>query len=170
MAIRDLVPFHRTRSAGLERRRPESPIASLHEEMDRLFNRMVTDVFGARDDLGGRDAADWTFMPEVDVKETATEIRVTAELPGVDEKDVDISLDRDVLTIRGEKHRETSDSDESWTRSERMYGSFIRRLPLGSSVDEQRAEATFRNGVLKIRLPKLKDVGEGRKRISVKSS
>ncbi len=169
MAIRDLVPFSRTRESAVERRRPEHPLASLHEDMDRFFDRMVSEFFGPRTSIVGQNRQDWTFMPEVDVKETAKDIRITAELPGVDEKDVDVSLDGDVLTIRGEKHEETSDSDETWTHSERMYGSFVRRLPLGTSVDEERTEAMFKNGVLKIKLPKLKDVSEKSKRIAVKS-
>jgi HSP20 family protein len=103
----------------------------------------------------------------VEVSDTGKEIRVTAELPGLEEKDVEVTLDDDVLTIRGEKRSESEDGPRQF--SERFYGQFERRIPLGTEVEEDKAEARFKNGVLTITMPKTERARSKNKRISINS-
>ena len=100
--------------------------------------------------------------------ETDKEIRVTAEAPGLDEKDIEVLLDDGVLTLRGEKKSETEDKDRQF--SERHYGRFERRFGLGREVDEDNVAATFKNGVLTVTLPKTEKAQANAKRIAINSS
>jgi HSP20 family protein len=95
-------------------------------------------------------------MPTVDVSETEKEIIVSAEIPGVEAKNIDVNLDGSVLTIKGERKREREEKEESFHRIERSYGSFYRALQLTSEVDGERIKATYKKGVLRITLPKTK--------------
>jgi HSP20 family protein len=109
------------------------------------------------------------FNPHVDVTENDQEIKVVAELPGLTEKDVEVSLANDMLTISGEKKAEKEDKGENYYRLERSYGSFQRTIPLPTEVEADKVDATFKNGVLQITLPKLYP-GEGvKKKISIKT-
>jgi HSP20 family protein len=96
-----------------------------------------------------------TFVPKVEIAEDESSIRVDAELPGIDEKDIDITLTTDTLTIRGEKREHTEGKNEEIFCTERSYGTFSRMIPLSKVVDMERVEASYRNGVLHISLPKL---------------
>ncbi len=100
-----------------------------------------------------------TFSPRVDVKETATGYSVRAELPGVDEKDINLSLDDNCLILQGEKKTESS--------SEFSYGSFYRTIPLRADVDDNKIEATYRNGILTVNLVKKEDGTEKSKKIKI---
>jgi HSP20 family protein len=161
MNVRDLVPWSRgdrerspaTRSDSL------SPVVSLHREMNRLFD----EVFRGFDDSrlwGGRGA--W---PSVDVEETEKEYRVTAELPGLEERDVEVLLQDGLLTVRGEKKLETDAQDRSY--SERFYGRFERQITLDRDVDDGAVNATFKNGVLAVTVPKNARAVERTKRIPI---
>ena len=105
-------------------------------------------MFGAS---GGRG---FTLTPHMDVRETDKEIVVEAELPGIEEKDISLDLKDGVLTIRGEKKHEYDEKKESYRMMERRYGSFQRSLRLPDTVDQDKVEASFDNGVLKIKVPK----------------
>jgi len=137
--------------------------------MNRLFDEFVAGAPERGDTRLTFPGGTWDFLPDVDVAETGKEMRVTVELPGVDEKDLDVRLDGDTLTIRGEKREETSERDGKWTHSECCYGSFVRSVPLGAEVDAGRVDATFKKGVLKIRLPKMKTSARDQGRIKVKA-
>ena len=93
--------------------------------------------------------------PAVNVKDNEKQITVTAELPGVEKKDIQIDVAGDMLTIRGEKKLEKTDKGDNWWRRESAYGSFMRQIALPSEVDAGHTEATMNNGVLEIRMPKL---------------
>lgn len=99
--------------------------------------------------------------PRVELSENAKEVRVTAELPGMEEKDIEISLDDNELVIRGEKKSETNDEERGY--SERSYGRFERRIGLPSQIDEDKVEAAFRNGVLTVTVPRTAEATKGRK-------
>jgi HSP20 family protein len=101
----------------------------------------------------------------MEVSETDKEIRVTAELPGLEEKDVEVLLDNDVLTLRGEKRSESEDKSRQF--SERYYGQFERRIALGTEVEEDKVEARFKNGVLTITMPKPERALSRTKRIAI---
>jgi HSP20 family protein len=146
MRLRSLVPF-RERDSLM--RSETSPFFSLHREIDRLFDDF-TRGFGGERGFG--------MAPSIDVAETDKEIEITAELPGLERKDVEISLDDDMLTIRGEKRSERKDDQKEGSRnvhvSERNYGAFYRVLQLPARIDPSTVEATMNKGVLKITLPK----------------
>jgi HSP20 family protein len=95
------------------------------------------------------------FTPRVDVRETDEEIVVSAELPGLEEKDFDISLEEDVLTVKGEKHSEHEEKREGFKHVETVSGSFERRLRLPCEVDPDTVKATYKNGVVTVVLPKV---------------
>jgi HSP20 family protein len=169
MAIRDLIPWSRQENrlpmpVGAEQRaRDEHPIVSLHREVNRLFDDVFRG-FGAPAFGNFERSLSW---PHVELGETADEIRVTAELPGLDEKDVDISLEEGALTLRGEKRAEV-DKDRGY--SERSYGRFERRIGLPNGIDRDKASAMFRNGVLTVTLPKTEAANENVRRIPVNAS
>lgn len=134
--------------------RYSDPFSALRAEMDSLFDSFMgglptfSGIFGAS---GGRN---FTLTPHVDVRETDKEIVVEAELPGIDEKDISLAIQDGVLTIRGEKRFEHDEEKENYRMMERRYGSFQRSLRLPDSVDDDKVEASFDNGVLKVSLPK----------------
>ena len=149
------------------RREWEHPFASFQREMNRLFDNF----------FGGFSLSPWTplergaaptFTPRVDVSETDKEIRVSAELPGMEEKDIDVSLTQDTLTIKGEKKEETEDKGKDYYRVERSFGSFMRSIPLPVEVDTDKVEATFKKGVLDITLPKTAKAIQQTKKIPLK--
>jgi HSP20 family protein len=168
MAVRDLIPWGRTRTSvpSLLPGEEVSPFMTLHREMNRLFDDMLSRFDPGMPSLVGRTpgwaGAGW---PSVEVNATDNEVRVSAELPGMDEKDIEVLVDNDVLTIRGEKKSETEDKDRRF--SERYYGRFERSLALPFEVDEEKAEASFKNGVLIVTIPKSATAKDTAKRIAV---
>jgi HSP20 family protein len=121
-------------------------LASLREEMNDLLSRFWTT---ASEPFG---LAEWS--PPLDLSETGDAVLVHVELPGVDPKEVEISVTGDVLTIRGEKKDETAEKGRHYHRVERRYGSFTRSLTLPAAVDADGVEAKIRSGILELRLPK----------------
>lgn len=170
MAIRDLIPWSRQENrlpvpvSAEQRERDEHPILSLHREVNRLFDDVFRG-FGAPA-FGGFDRS--VSWPHVELGETDKDIRVTAELPGLDEKDVDISLEDGSLTLRGEKRSEVEDKHRGY--SERSYGRFERRIGLPKGVDRDRVSATFKNGLLTVTLPKTEAANENVRRIPINAS
>ncbi len=170
MNMRDLIPWGRSnhQAPTLYREGDQNPFLSLQRDMNRLFG----DVFrsfdsrlpsmGAIGSLGGFGAP-W---PSVEISETDKEIRVTAEVPGLQENDIEVLLDGDVLTLKGEKRTETEDKERQF--SERVYGRFERRIPLGMAIEEERIDAHFHNGVLTVVLPKSETAQSQVKRIPIK--
>jgi HSP20 family protein len=163
MSVRDLIPWSRGRDVSV-RRGEDNPVLTLHREMNRLFDDFFRGFdlapFGSDrffDRLGGK----W---PNVEVSETNKEIKVSAELPGLDEKDVHVELANGVLAIAGEKKTETEDKDRLF--SERYYGRFERRIPV-EDVDEDKISAAFKNGVLTVTLPKVAQAQSKVKRIAI---
>jgi HSP20 family protein len=104
------------------------------------------------------------------VSETDKEITISAELTGLEPEDIHITLDQNALTFRGEKKFEKEEKGQHFYQVERSYGSFHRLITLSSEVDENKIDATFKRGVLKVKLPKTKKSQEERKRITIKSS
>lgn len=133
------------------------PLLQLHREVDRLFD----DAFRG---FGGRwpsltlpsVASDWEDLlrPSLDIHETDQQYRITLEVPGVDEKDIQLTLDDDVLWIRGEKRQEQEQQEGQYHRIERSYGSFQRALNLPGDADQDAIKASFKNGVLTVTIGK----------------
>jgi HSP20 family protein len=165
MAFRALTPFGW--GAGVPgRTRQDDPFFGLRRDMDRLFDDFFRGTGLARPDEGQ------TMMPRIDVSETDKAIEICAELPGVAEKDIEVQLNGDMLTIRGEKksEREEGGKDKSYHVVERSYGSFARSIQLPFNTDPNKVQASFDKGVLTITLPKPQETQQSSKRIEVKSS
>jgi len=124
-------------------------MTSLRKEMDRVFDRFFDWEPGwAALEVGG----EWT--PKLDLSETKDAFVARAEIPGVEQKDIQVSLQDQMLTIKGEKTKEKEEKDEHYHRMERTYGGFVRMMRLPTAVDGSRVVATFKDGVLSVTLPK----------------
>ena len=168
MAFRDLIPWSRQENrlpvpVSAERDRDDNthPLLSLHHEVNRLFDAAFHGFGVPSRGRYGRSLS-W---PNLELGETDTQIQITAELPGLDEKDVEIIVEDGALTLRGEKRSEIEDKDRGYT--ERSYGRFERRIGLPKEIDRDRANVTFRNGVLTVTLPKTEAANENARRIPV---
>lgn len=139
----DLVPF---------KRRHDVP--DVFTEMDDMFKRMW-EGFPFTHDLMTDDRSRWN--PSLDVSETETAYEVVADLPGLSKEDIDISLDNNVLVIKGEKKEEEKKTGKQYLRVERRYGSFYRSFRLPAEVKSDEIDASFKNGVLKVTLPKTEE-------------
>ena len=126
---------------------PWTGLGTLKQEMDRLVDRFFEPRLEEFSVLGG-------WAPKVDVSETKDALVVKVETAGVDPKDIQISLQEQLLTIKGEKRHEKEDKDEQYHRVERSYGAFTRSIRLPVAVDAERVGAGFKNGLLTITLPK----------------
>lgn len=132
----------------LATRRTGDGYGGLQRRMDDMFSRFLGDWFGEEPTEMG------TYWPAVDVSETDENLVVKAELPGARSEDIDISVQGNTLTIRGEKKTELEGNEGRYRHVERRYGSFQRTFTLPSEVDAEKIEATHRDGVLTITLPK----------------
>ena len=146
------------------RREEYSPFSLFRSEMNRLF-----DNFFRGFDIEPFEKRFGAFQPDIDVTETDKEIKVSAELPGMDDKDIDVSLTRDSLTIKGEKKEEKEEKKKDFYRMERSYGSFSRTIPIPVEIDTEKAKAQFKKGVLTITLPKTAKAIKDTKKIQVKA-
>lgn len=143
------------------------PFYRLHREMNRLFDEAFSG-FGLPAAFGGSFAG--AGAPSIDVRETDETYEIEADLPGVEEDDINVELADNVLTLRGEKRYEREDEDKKggYHVMERSYGSFARSIPLPFDVDSDAVEAVFKNGVLKLSIPKPPEIAAKTKKISVK--
>lgn len=165
MAIRDLIPTRKSeKSVPVRRDEWANPFMSLQKEINRMFDSFFDDFTPARWFGGGRD----TYLPSIDVKETDKEVKIVAELPGMEANDVDISLSENVLTIRGEKKEEKEEKDGNYYHRECSFGRFHREIPLPAEVKQDNVNAEFKQGVLKIRIPKKPEAERKAKKIDVK--
>jgi len=161
MGFRDLIPWSKNQDL-VQRRDEQNPFLTLHREMNCLFDDVFSGFgFASRSPmlLEGRFA--W---PRVELAEREKALKVTAELPGLEEKDLQVELAPGVLVIRGERRVESEDDGRLF--SERHYGAFERQIPL-EGVQEDKAEASFKNGVLTVILPKLEETRQNVKRIAI---
>ena len=164
MGFRDLIPWSKNHDM-VQRREEQNPFLTLHREMNRLFD----DVFSGFGLMSRTPALmEGRFSwPHVELSETDKALKVTAELPGLEEKDVQVELAGGALVIRGEKKVESEGDGKVF--SERYYGSFERQIPL-DGVQEDKAEASFKNGVLTVTLPKSEDARQSVRRIAINSN
>lgn len=156
MNLKSLIPTGRDRSVA------GSPFVSLQREIDRLFADFTR---GFPSFTGNGTTA---LLPSMDVSETDKEIEITAELPGLEEKDVQINLADNLLTIRGEKKAEKEQKEKNYRLVERSYGSFERTLELPEGVSSDAIKANITKGVLKVTIPK--PAPAQAKKIEVKSA
>lgn len=138
-------------------------LGSLFQEIEKTF-----EDFSRRTPFAGFENGR-TLTPKIDVAESKDGVEVVAELPGVDEKDVEVTLVDDMLTIRGEKKIERDEKDRNWHVIERGYGSFSRTVALPYEPDPAKVEAKFEKGVLHIRMPKPAEVAKKERKIEIKA-
>lgn len=165
MPLRNLSPSIRKHRDVPARREEEPPRSLIQREMNRLFD----DFFRGFDvaPFGAMRERLHTFSPCLDVKEDDKAITVKAELPGMDEKDVEVLLTENTLTLKGEKKEDKEDKGENYYHMERTYGSFHRVIPLPVGIDVKKVKATFKNGVLIVKVPKTEDTKTKGKKIPV---
>ena len=144
-----LVQWQPVRSLGRQHRR-QYPVfrgfGDVHREMNRFFDEF----------WGTRQPADEqrVWLPAIDVSENDAEYQVKAELPGMAQDDIEVHLENNVLTLKGEKKHEAKEEKENYLRVERSYGSFSRSFELPSGVKQEEIEANFKDGILEVTLPK----------------
>ena len=148
--------------------RPRDVFSAMRSEMDRMFERFehgfprLPNLFRAENGT--------VMVPELDVRDDTTSITIEAELPGVEEKDVSVTLANGVLTIKGEKKQNKEEKTENYYVAERSYGAFERSLQLPDSVDEAKVEAKFDKGVLRITAMKKPDAVKAQRKIEIKKA
>lgn len=164
MAFGELIPWKKKGHLPVRYERGSDPFASLQREMNRVFEEFHH---------GFMDLAPFTgpeaWMPRVNVAESDKGICVTAELPGLSEKEVEVALSKDTLTIKGNKTEEKEEKGRNYYRMERSFGSFHRDIPLPCEVEAEKIDAKFKNGILTVNLPKSKAAQKDVKKIAVKS-
>ncbi len=136
--------------------RPIREFDTLRRDMERLFED-VFEPFGRRHRWLPRLSERDEIVPNVDMLDRKNEIVVKAQLPGVEKGDVDLAITKDSLTIKGEIKKEEEEKKENYYCSECTYGSFLRTIPLPAEIDTAKVKADFKNGVLKVKLPKLEE-------------
>jgi HSP20 family protein len=156
MNVKSLIPWGKNRNIEVSRR-PEgaSPFLALHREVNRVFDDFLNDM--------GTPARMRAAWPHIELSETEDKLRVIAELPGLEERDVKITLQEGVLMLKG--HKKIDENGRIY--SERWEGAFERTIPVGQDVDPDKVKASFKNGVLTIQLPKKPEGQRQEKRISI---
>jgi HSP20 family protein len=156
--MKSLMPWKKTETV-------DDPVRSLHRAVNQLFN----DFFVSFDLAPFGMLEGGTFAPSINMHEDDKNIRITAELPGMDAESIEINLSRDSLTLAGEKRAEKEESSQESYYMERTFGSFRRTIPLPAVIDRDKAEAEFKNGVLTITLPKLAAPTEEVRKIKIRN-
>lgn len=169
MSVRDLIPWGRSnqQASTLYRYGEQNPFLALHRDMNRLFDEAFRGFgipFPSPAPSSFASLTSWgAGWPHVEIADSDNTIKITADVPGLDEKDIEVLVDQGVLTIKGEKKRET----ETPAYSERWHGKFQRSIQLGPEVDSEKIEASFTNGVLTVNLPKNPDNIKTAKKIAI---
>lgn len=149
----------------LTRWEPFRDLATLQDRIDRLFEDTLGRVHGASGDEAFEGAR---WAPAVDILEKPNELVLRADLPGIDPKEVEISVENNTLTLRGERKFESDVKEDDFRRIERVYGSFVRSFSLPRAVDAEKVEAEYRNGVLEVKLPKRLEAKPKQIKVAVK--
>ena len=164
--IGNLVPWARSRSVS-PARESDDIFTTLQRDVNSIFDNMWRG-FGSPAVTG--EGATTRLQPTTDIAETDQEYEVTVELPGIDEKDVEVTLSNGVLSIKGEKKFEREEKKKDYYLSERSFGCFQRSIRVPDGVDPEKVNAAFNKGVLTLKLPKLAEVQASTKKITVKAS
>jgi len=163
MAMLDI--FNRpSRAPGRPRSSEDNPLINLHREMNEMFEDFWRSMNGDLEPFARQG-----YWPKLDVSEDDKAVTVRADLPGMEEKDVEVSLAEGVLTIRGEHEETHEEKEKDYHVRERQYGHFHRTIPVGRGIDEENVKAEFKNGVLTVTLPKTEEAKERTKKIPISS-
>ena len=148
MKFENLIPTQWNSYSKPVRYNPEYPFFTLDGDMDRFLNHLNTDFFDFR------TIPEQNHFPKVDVTETKNEFSISAELPGMDDKDIDVTLGDGTLALKGEKKVEKEDKQGEFYSRERSYGSFQRTFKVPETIDQNKINASFNKGILTVKLPK----------------
>jgi len=163
MQIKDLIPWARKDGAPDAKSSEDNPITTLQREMNHVFENFWNRV--------GHFEWPWSSgEAKSDVVETDKAIEVSIELPGMEMKDIEVTVNDDMLTVKGEKKIERQEEKKGYYLSERSYGAIYRTIPLPPGVDGEKAQASFKNGVLTIKLPQTPEAQAKVKKIAVKEA
>lgn len=162
MQIKDLIPWARRDNAPEAKSGEDNPIATLQREMNHVFENFWNRIGNLDWPWGSGEARS-------DMVETDNAIEVSIELPGMEMKDIEVTVSDDMLTVKGEKRIERQEEKKGYYLSERSYGAIYRTIPLPPGVDGEKAQASFKNGVLTIKLPQTPEAQAKVKRIEVKN-
>jgi HSP20 family protein len=162
MQIKDLIPWARKDAASDTKSSSDNPIATLQREMNQVFESFWNRVGHSDWPWGSGEARS-------DMVETDNAIEVSIELPGMEMKDIEVTVNDDMLTVKGEKRVERQEEKKGYYLSERSYGAIYRTIPLPPGVDGEKAQASFKNGVLTIKLPQTPEAKAKVKHIEVKN-
>ncbi|MBU2511025.1 Hsp20/alpha crystallin family protein [bacterium] len=168
MALKDLVLWNRKNNA-IEKRDSLSPFDSFHREVNRMFDEVFGDFGSFPSTFFGKDRFS-SFSPSINVSEGEKSIEVSAELPGMEEKDIEVVLKNRVLTIKGEKKSEEKKEEKEFYKVERSFGSFQRSIQIPDEIEVDKIKASFKNGVLQVTLPKSESAQKKVRRIEVKAA
>jgi HSP20 family protein len=161
--IKDLMPWHKKNIFPVETRKDNDIIREFQKQINKLFVNFSDDESFLFPSFESHSS----FVPHFEISESDKEIDITAELPGIEEKDIDVSIDGNVLTIKGEKRVEHEDESKTCRISERRYGSFQRSFSLPDGLDLDKIDAKFKNGILKMFLPKTEESRKNVKKIKI---
>lgn len=159
----------RTGTGPIPVQRNMDPFSAIRTEMDRVLDSFLGRRSGRLPSLATLENSD-AVVPSIDVRETETELVVEAELPGMDEKDISVTLNSGVLTLKGEKKSEREEKRNDYHLMERSYGSFQRSFQVADTIDADNVKAAFEKGVLKVTLPKRPEAMKAEKRIPIGKS
>ena len=168
MADRELMPRRRANGGSALARWEADPIFDLRHEMARMFEDL--ERLTGFESFEGEMMPAHAFLPALDISETKDQICITAELPGMNKEDVEISAEGNSLVLSGEKKEQQEQREGGYHRSERYYGAFSRRVTLPCEVNFYKADATFKNGVLTVMLPKTEKAKLRHKKIEIKGA
>lgn len=168
--VKNLMPWKR-RKHEVEVLKPidEDPTFNLTRGMSDMVNQFFRHLDAGLDSPLLRPDAGLGGLPQIDVAETENEVTVSADLPGLDEKDIKVSLDGDLLTLRGERHHEREEKEKNYRCMERSYGSFHRSIVLPEGTDREHVKATFSKGVLTVTIAKVPGAKPSQRRIPVQT-
>lgn len=172
LAIKRWLPFRKDKNVPVKRNGGvHQPMDAVFREMNRMMERFFDDPWSLpsmREDSWFGDFSPERFIPSIDISDHKKYLKITAEMPGMDRDDVEISIQDGMLFLKGEKRAEEMTEEEGYYRTERSFGAFQRVIPLPDEVDAAQAEATFDKGVLTIKLPKTHS--SNTKKIEIKST
>lgn len=167
MAVRDLIPWNKRTKELLT----NQPFKNDHNfSINDLMTGYTDDFWRSPFDMDGLARFKEFLYPQIDFSETEKEFTIVTDLPGISEKDIEIFAHSNILTIQGKKETVKEEKNRQYHKTEREWGSFYREIPLNQNIDESKVEASIKNGVLTIHLPKLISKESDRKRIPIKKS
>ena len=169
MRVTDLIPWKHARGSEPAARTERDPIATLQDDVNRAFNNYMR-IFPVPFSSWPAPLLDNGSGIQIDVAETDKEVKVSAELPGMNEADVDVRVSDGVLVISGEKKTDREVDKNGYLLRERSFGRVERALPLPEGIDANAAQATFKSGVLTVTIPKTAEAQSSAKRIPVRSN